>query len=180
MNIEKIKKDLEICIDELIKKCDLKDDDIFILGCSTSEVKGKSIGKDTDIGIAKVIVTTIKEKLSTINVNLAVQCCEHLNRAIVVEKEVARKNNLEIVTVIPVKNAGGAAATVAYQSFKSPVVVEKIVANAGIDIGDTSIGMHVKFVQVPVRLSIKELGNAHITALKSRPKLIGGNRAVYS
>ena len=180
MNIEKIKKDLEICIDELIKKCDLKDDDIFILGCSTSEVKGKSIGKDTDIGIAKVIVTTIKEKLSTINVNLAVQCCEHLNRAIVVEKEVARKNNLEIVTVIPVKNAGGAAATFAYQSFKSPVDVEKIVANAGIDIGDTSIGMHVKFVQVPVRLSIKELGNAHITALKSRPKLIGGNRAVYS
>ena len=73
MNIEKIKKDLENCIDELIKKCDLKDDDIFILGCSTSEVKGKSIGKDTDIGIAKVIVTTIKEKLSTINVNLAVQ-----------------------------------------------------------------------------------------------------------
>lgn len=180
MNIEKIKKDLENCIDELIKKCDLKDDDIFILGCSTSEVKGKSIGKDTDIGIAKVIVTTIKEKLSTINVNLAVQCCEHLNRAIVVEKEVARKNNLEIVTVIPVKNAGGAAATVAYQSFKSPVVVEKIVVNAGIDIGDTSIGMHVKFVQVPVRLSIKELGSAHITALKSRPKLIGGNRAVYS
>ena len=117
--------------------------------------------------------------MDKIKVNFAVQCCEHLNRALVVEKEVAIKNNFEIVNVIPQKNAGGGVATSAYKLFKNPVVVEKIVAKAGLDIGDTSIGMHVKFVQVPVRLSIKEIGNAHLTALTSRPKLIGGSRAVY-
>lgn len=179
MNIEKIKKDFSNCVDELIEKCDLSKEDIFVLGCSTSEIKGSIIGKDTDIDIAEIIVSILKEKLSFINVNLAVQCCEHLNRAIVVEKDVAVKNNFEIVNVIPVRNAGGGVATAAYKIFKNPVVVEKIIANAGVDIGDTEIGMHVKFVQVPVRLSVKEIGFAHITALKSRPKLIGGNRAVY-
>lgn len=179
MNIEKIKKDLSICIKELIKESNLQKDDIFILGCSTSEIKGSIIGKDTDIDIAKIIVSSIQKELSPIGINLAVQCCEHLNRAIVVEKNVAKKNNLEIVNVIPVKNAGGGVATAAYNLFNNPVVVEKIIANAGIDIGDTSIGMHVKFVQVPVRFSIKKIGKAHISALKSRPKLIGGKRAIY-
>ena len=152
MDLGKIREDLEICMDELIKKAKFEEGDIFVLGCSTSEVKGKHIGKDTDIEVGKLIVETIKEKLDKIKVNFVVQCCEHLNRAIVIEKQVAIKN---------------------------PVVVEKIVAKAGLDIGDTSIGMHVKFVQIPVRLSIKEIGNAHLTALTSRPKLIGGSRAVY-
>ena len=167
MDLGKIREDLEICMDELIEKAKFEEGDIFVLGCSTSEVKGKHIGKDTDIEVGKLIVETIKEKLDKIKVNFAVQCCEHLNRAIVIEKEVAIKNNFEIVNVVPQKNAGGG------------VVVEKIVAKAGLDIGDTSIGMHVKFVQIPVRLSIKEIGNAHLTALTSRPKLIGGSRAVY-
>ncbi|WP_308577799.1 TIGR01440 family protein [uncultured Parvimonas sp.] len=179
MDLMKIKEDLQICMDELIEKAKFEEGDIFVLGCSTSEVKGKHIGKDTDIEVGKLIVETIKEKLDKINVNFAVQCCEHLNRALVVEKCVARKNNFEIVNVVPQKNAGGGVATSAYELFKNPVVVEKIVAKAGLDIGDTFIGMHVKFVQVPVRLSIKEIGNAHLTALTSRPKLIGGSRAVY-
>lgn len=179
MNITEIKKELNICIDELLEKCNLEKEDIFVLGCSTSEVKGNIIGKDTDVDIGKVIVSIINEKLSNNGIELAVQCCEHLNRAIVVEKDVAKKHNLEIVSVIPQKNAGGGVATAAYEIFKNPVVVEKIVANAGIDIGDTSIGMHVKFVQVPVRLSINKIGKAHITSLKSRPKLIGGSRAIY-
>ena len=166
MDLGKIREDLEICMDELIEKAKFEDGDIFVLGCSTSEVKGKYIGKDTDIEVGKLIVETIKEKLDKIKVNFAVQCCEHLNRALVVEKEVAIKNNFEIVNVIPQKNAGGGVATSAYKLFKNPVVIEKI-------------GMHVKFVQVPVRLSIKEIGNAHLTALTSRPKLIGGSRAVY-
>jgi len=140
MDLGKIRKDLEICMDELIEKAKFEEGDIFVLGCSTSEVKGKYIGKDTDIEVGKLIVETIKD---------------------------------------PQKNAGGGVATSAYELFKNPVVVEKIVAKAGLDIGDTSIGMHVKFVQVPVRLSIKEIGNAHLTALTSRPKLIGGSRAVY-
>lgn len=179
MDLGKIREDLEICMDELIEKAKFEEGDIFVLGCSTSEVKGKHIGKDTDIEVGKLIVETIKGKLDKIKVNFAVQCCEHLNRAIVIEKEVAIKNNFEIVNVVPQKNAGGGVATSAYKLFKNPVVVEKIVAKAGLDIGDTSIGMHVKFVQIPVRLSIKEIGNAHLTGLTSRPKLIGGSRAVY-
>lgn len=179
MNFEELKNDLNLYLDELLNKIDLEEDDIFVLGCSTSEVKGSNIGKDTDIDVGKVIVETVKEKLDGLKVNLAVQCCEHLNRAIVLEKDVAKKNNFEIVNVVPKKNAGGGVAASAYSIFKNPSVVEKIVAKAGIDIGDTEIGMHVKFVQVPVRVSIKEIGNARITALASRPKLIGGQRALY-
>ena len=179
MDFEELKSNLNLYLDELLSKIDLEEDDIFVLGCSTSEVKGNNIGKDTDIDVGKVIVETVMEKLDGLNVNLAVQCCEHLNRAIVLEKTVAKKNNFEIVSVVPKKNAGGGVATSAYRIFKNPVVVEKIVAKAGIDIGDTEIGMHIKFVQVPVRVSIKEIGNARITALTSRPKLIGGQRALY-
>lgn len=179
MNFEELKSNLNLYLDELLRKIDLEEDDIFVLGCSTSEVKGNNIGKDTDIDVGKVIVETVMEKLDGLNVNLAVQCCEHLNRAIVLEKTVAKKNNFEIVSVVPKKNAGGGVATSAYSIFKNPVVVERIVAKAGIDIGDTEIGMHIKFVQVPVRVSIKEIGNARITALTSRSKLIGGQRALY-
>ena len=147
MDLGKIREDLEICMNELIEKAKFEEGDIFVLGCSTSEVKGKHIGKDTDIEVGKLIVETIKEKpkvkitiaekLDKIKVNFAVQCCEHLNRAIVIEKEVAIKNNFEIVNVVPQKNAGGGVATSAYELFKNPVVVEKIVAKAGLDIGDT-------------------------------------------
>src|SRR3712207_758784 len=168
MDLRKIREDLQTCMDELIEKSKFEEGDIFVLGCSTSEVKGKHIGKDTDIEVGKLIVETLKEKLGKIKVNFAVQCCEHLNRAIVVEKEVAIKNNFEIVSVIPQKNAGGGVATSAYELFENPVVVEKIVAKAGLDIGDTSIGMHIKFVQVPLRLSVKEIGEAHVSALTSR------------
>ena len=179
MDILQIKYDLINCINEIIEKGNLEDGDIFVLGCSTSEIKGNIIGKDTDLDIGNIIVTTILQTLCTKNINLAVQCCEHLNRAIVLEKEVAIKNNFEIVNVVPKKNAGGGVATAAYELFKNPVVVERILAKSGIDIGDTSIGMHVKFVQVPVRLCVKEIGMAHVTALISRPKLIGGSRATY-
>ena len=111
MDLGKIREDLEICIDELIEKAKFEEGDIFVLGCSTSEVKGKHIGKDTDIEVGKLIVETIKEKLDKTKVNFAVQCCEHLNRAIVIEKEVAIKNNFEIVNVVRQKNAGGGVAT---------------------------------------------------------------------
>ena len=110
---------------------------------------------------------------------LAVQACEHLNRALLIEEELAEKKDWEIVSVIPQLHAGGSGQVAAYQLFKSPVEVEHIVANAGLDIGDTSIGMHVKHVQIPVRPILRELGGAHVTALKSRPKLIGGERARY-
>jgi len=110
---------------------------------------------------------------------LAVQGCEHINRSLVVERQVAIDKNLEIVSVVPALHAGGAASIAAFKQFTDPVEVEHVVAQAGIDFGDTFIGMHVKFVQVPVRPSITELGSAHVTALRSRPKYVGGPRANY-
>ena len=117
--------------------------------------------------------------MSDKGIYLAVQACEHLNRALLIEEELAEKKDWEIVSVIPQLHAGGSGQVAAYQLFKSPVEVEHIVANVGLDIGDTSIGMHVKHVQNPVRPILRELGGAHVTALKSRPKLIGGERARY-
>ena len=171
--------DLKRSLYELFEKCHFKENSIFILGASTSEIQGCNIGKKTNIEIARLVVEVIRDFLINKNVNLSVQCCEHLNRAIVVEKEVAISNGLEIVSVIPQPNAGGGVATAAFELFSNPVLVEKITAEGGIDIGDTSIGMHVKHVQIPVRLSIDKIGNAHLTCLYSRPKLIGGSRAVY-
>ena len=113
-------------------------------------------------------------------VGLAFQCCEHLNRALVLPREIAEERGYDEVSVVPVRKAGGSMATYAYQQIKDPVVVEHIQAEAGIDIGDTFIGMHLKHVAVPIRTSIKEIGYAHVTLAKTRPKLIGGERAVYS
>ena len=144
-----------------------------------SEVNGGLIGHASSSEIGQVIVSVIHKTLSDKGIYLAVQACEHLNRALLIEEELAEKKDWEIVSVIPQLHAGGSGQVAAYQLFKSPVEVEHIVAKAGLDIGDTSIGMHVKHVQIPVRPILRELGGAHVTALKSRPKLIGGERARY-
>lgn len=180
IDLKKIENDLTIITNEFIKEANLTSGDLVVLGCSTSEVIGNHIGKGSSLEVGKVIVETIYSILNDQNINLAIQGCEHINRALTLEKEVALKNDYEIVSVVPALNAGGACSYVAYGLFKDPVVVERIVAKAGIDIGDTSIGMHVKHVQIPLRLSLKELGYAHMTFLKSRPKLIGGPRAKYT
>lgn len=174
-----IKSQLEKAVSELLDKANLCEGDIFIIGCSTSEILGEHIGKATSTDIGELVVKTVKNILDEKNIFLAVQCCEHLNRAIVVEKNVCKKYSLEEVNAVPQKNAGGGAATAAYKLFDNPAVVERIVAHAGLDIGDTSIGMHIKHVQVPVRLEIKEIGKAHLSALRNRLKMIGGERAVY-
>lgn len=174
-----IYNELTQATEELLEVAALQKGDIFVLGCSTSEIQGSQIGKDSNLNIGEQVIETMLEILSPKGIFLAVQCCEHLNRAIVIEREALLHYSLEEVSVIPQMKAGGGAATSAYKLFDEPVVVEKITAKAGLDIGDTSIGMHVKFVQVPVRLQIKSIGEAHLTALRSRPKLIGGERAVY-
>lgn len=164
---------------DILNEAHLKKDDIFVLGCSTSEITGGKIGKNPSQEIGEWVVSTLMNLLSSQGIYLAVQGCEHLNRALVVEKEVALKNQWEIVEVLPSLFAGGACSVAAFKYFKEPVEVEKIIAQAGIDIGDTFIGMHIKHVQVPIRPSIKELGSAHVTAVRSRPKFIGGPRASY-
>ncbi len=173
-----IKIQCKNAVKELIEVAKLKKGDILVVGCSTSEVVGSKIGTNSDPKTAEYIFDGIYAPLKEKGIFLAVQCCEHLNRAIVTEKDAVK--NAEIVNVIPQKKAGGSLATVAYGSFSSPVVVEEIKADAGMDIGDTFIGMHLKKVAVPVRLSTKQIGEAHLTCARVRPKFIGGIRAIYN
>jgi uncharacterized protein (TIGR01440 family) len=179
MDLNELQSKTSLLIQDVIKKTGIKSGQIFVLGLSSSEVNGGVIGKNSSAEIGQVIVKTIWEALNAKSIFLAVQGCEHINRALLVEQSIAEKNQLEIVSVIPQLHAGGSGQVAAYQIFSDPVEVEHISAFAGLDIGDTSIGMHIKHVQIPIRPDIKELGGAHVTALSSRPKLIGGERARY-
>lgn len=172
-----IKTQCQIATEELIQTAKLKSGDIVVVGCSTSEVVGSKIGTNSDPDTAQTIFDAIYGTLKEKGIFLAVQCCEHLNRAIVTER--AAVPFAERVNAIPQKKAGGSLATVAYNSFENPVVIEEIKADAGMDIGDTFIGMHLKRVAVPVRLSINSIGEAHLTCARVRPKFVGGSRAVY-
>ncbi|MBM7704062.1 TIGR01440 family protein [Metabacillus iocasae] len=172
-------KELQTILRDLHKQVKIESGQLMVIGCSTSEVIGERIGTSGTTEVAEMIFRTLADFKEETGVSFAFQCCEHLNRALVVEKEVANQHRLEVVSVIPVRRAGGAMATYAYQHLQNPVVVEFIKADAGIDIGDTFIGMHIKHVAVPVRCSIKQVGSAHVTIATTRPKLIGGSRAVY-
>ena len=174
-----IAKQTEVAIDELIEASGLKVGQIFVVGCSSSEIVGSKIGKGSSFEAARAVFEVIYKRLSERGIYLAAQCCEHLNRAIVIEKEAAEKYGLEIVAAVPQPKAGGSFATLAYENLKSPVLVESIRAHAGIDIGGTLIGMHLKSVAVPVRLSVSKIGEANILCARTRPKYIGGERAKY-
>lgn len=179
MSTQSVKEQVEILLNDLQQALPLSEDVLLVVGTSTSEVAGSAIGSNGSEEIAADIYEALQKKQKETGVQFAFQCCEHLNRALVVEREVAKARGYEIVSVIPVRDAGGAMATYAYKKMNDPVVVEEIKAEAGIDIGDTFIGMHLKKVAVPVRSSIKSVGNAHVTMAITRPKLIGGARAVY-
>ncbi|GBG95909.1 TIGR01440 family protein [Lactococcus termiticola] len=179
MDLQKIKDDTKIIIEDIIDRSGIKAGQLFVLGLSSSEVNGGLIGKASSAEIGEAVVGVIYETLKKRDIYLAVQGCEHINRALLLEREAAKKFAYEEVSVIPQLHAGGAGQVAAYKLFNEPVEVEQITAVAGLDIGDTAIGQHVKHVQIPLRPLIHELGGAHVTALKSRPKLIGGERAVY-
>lgn len=151
----------------------------LVIGCSTSEVVGERIGTAGTLEVAEAIFHTVNQFSKEHNIAIAFQCCEHLNRALVVEASTMERFGYEEVSVMPIRAAGGALATCAYQNLNKAVLVEHICADAGIDIGDTFIGMHLKHVAVPVRSITKNIGKAHLTMAVSRPKLIGGVRAVY-
>ena len=178
-DLNQIKKDLIFITEDVLKKTNTQAGDIFVVGCSSSEVVGGIIGQNSSEETGKLIAETLIDLLKEKDIHLAVQGCEHINRALTVEKEVAQKLGLEVVSVVPKLHAGGSCATAAYKYMQNPVEVEHIIADAGIDIGDTSIGMHIKHVQIPVRPELNKLGSAHVTALGNRPKLIGGARAEY-
>ena len=180
MDLAKIGAETRQIVLDVLDKAALVEGDIFVLGLSSSEVVGGRIGQNSSLEVGQVIVKTILDILEEKGIFLAVQGCEHLNRALVVERALANKRDLEMVNVLPTLHAGGSGQLAAFQYMKDPVEVEFIVAQAGLDIGDTAIGMHVKHVQIPIRPILKELGAAHVTALASRPKLIGGARAAYT
>lgn len=176
---EDVKKEAKTAVCELVETANLKAGDILVVGCSSSEIVGGNIGKSSSLEAAEAVFGAIYPILKEKGIYLAAQCCEHLNRAVIIEEECARARGYEIVSVIPQPKAGGSFATTAYKNFSSPVAVEEIRGEAGIDIGGTLIGMHLKRVAVPVRLSVKRIGEADIICARTRPKFIGGCRAVY-
>ena len=165
-------------IEELGQKANLKHGDIVVVGCSTSEVLGCKIGTHSNPDTAKEIFGALQDFANAKGIFLAIQCCEHLNRAIIIERSAIP--NAQIVNVVPQPKAGGSLAAAAYAGFADPVAVETIQADAGIDIGFTLIGMHLKPVAVPIRLENNQIGEARIVAARTRPKFIGGARAIYN
>lgn len=177
--LDTIKLQAEKAVRELIEVAALKKGDLLVIGCSSSEIVGEHIGKGSSLEAAQAVFDGIYPTLKEKGIFLAAQCCEHLNRALIVENEYVERHGLEVVSVRPVPKAGGSFATVAYETFDCPVAVEAVSANAGIDIGGTLIGMHLRRVAVPVRLSVKKIGEANILCARTRPKFIGGVRAQY-
>lgn len=157
-----------------------EEDTLLVVGCSSSEVMGGRIGKNSNVDTGAEIAKAVLEVVDEYGIQLAAQCCEHLNRALVMEKAVAKAKGYEQVTVVPQPKAGGSFGTAVYRNMKNPVMVEEVKADFGVDIGLTMIGMHMKRVAVPVRLEPNHIGQALVCGAKSRPKLIGGERAHYS
>ncbi len=179
MSLQDVKAQVIQLLEDLDEAMPLTSDVLVVIGASTSEVAGSVIGSNGSEEIAAQIYDALQVKRKETGVHFAFQCCEHLNRALVVEADVAKARGYEIVSAVPVREAGGAMAAYAYKQMENPVLVEEIRAEAGIDIGDTLIGMHLKKVAVPVRSKVKSVGSAHVTMAVTRPKLIGGARAVY-
>lgn len=176
---EEITAQARQAVTELLDQAGLKPGQLLVIGCSSSEMVGRRIGKGSSMEAAKAAFSGIYPVLQERGIRLAVQCCEHLNRALIVERETAERFGFEIVNVVPQPHAGGSFAVTAYAAFTEPVAVETVVADAGLDIGGTLIGMHLRRVAVPVRLTLDRIGEARLLCARTRPKYIGGARAAY-
>lgn len=164
---------------EFFRQAKMKEGQIFVAGCSSSEIAGSSIGSFSSKEIGEAVFRALSSECGERGIYLAAQCCEHLNRALILEEEAAEKYGYEIVNVVPALKAGGSFATAAWSGMKHPVAVEKIAAHGGMDIGDTLIGMHLKAVAVPVRISTIQIGGARVVCARVRPRFVGGVRACY-
>ncbi|RHW37389.1 TIGR01440 family protein [Neobacillus notoginsengisoli] len=179
LDIDKWEAEFGEVLDKFMEQVELKPGMLMVVGCSTSEVAGERIGTAGTTEVAEMLFRQLDRLREKTGITLAFQCCEHLNRALVMTRKGAEERNLEEVSVIPVRNAGGAMASFAFEKMPDALVVESVKADAGIDIGDTLIGMHLKPVAVPIRVGRRNVGNANVVLAKVRPKLIGGPRAVY-
>lgn len=177
--LEQIAAETRTAVEELLEAAGMKAGDLLVVGCSSSEICGGTIGHASSPETGMVVAETILGVCSQRGIYLAAQCCEHLNRALILEAAAAEKFGYEPVCVRPMPKAGGSFATAVYDAMQEPVAVEHIRAKAGLDIGGTMIGMHLKEVAVPLRLQTKTIGEASVAAAKTRPKLIGGQRAAY-
>ncbi len=177
--LDQVKEEAKRAALLLLDAAKLSQGDILVVGCSSSEVTGERIGTASSLETAQAVFAGIYQEVCDKGVYLAAQCCEHLNRALIIEKELAVRERLPIVNVVPQPKAGGSFGTTAYSRFREPVAVEHIKAQAGMDIGDTLIGMHLQDVAVPVRIAVKQIGQAHLVCARTRGKFIGGVRAVY-
>ena len=177
--LDKIREEAAETARELLDKANLKKGDLVVVGCSTSEITAHKIGSYSNAEIGTAVFEGIYGELKKRGIYLAAQCCEHLNRALIVEEEAAQAYGLERVNVVPHPKAGGSFGTAAYHGFAHPTAVEEVKAQAGIDIGDTLIGMHLKKVAVPVRIERKTIGEAHVVCARTRLKFVGGERAHY-
>ena len=166
-------------VTQFLDACNIKAGDLVIIGCSSSEIAGGTIGKLSSPEIGEAVFSTVNSILRERGIFTAAQCCEHLNRAVILEREAAEKRGYEIVNAVPFPKAGGSLATAAYNQLSDPVAVETVKADAGIDIGDTLIGMHLKAVAVPVRIAQRNIGGANVVCARTRPRLIGGERTHY-
>ena len=176
---EEITRQARTVVTELLEQANMRPGSLMVIGCSSSEMVGEKIGKGSSMDAAQAAFAGIAPVLKEHGIELAVQCCEHLNRALILERRVAEKRGYEIVNVVPQPKAGGSFAVTAWNAFEDPVAVETITAEAGIDIGGTLIGMHLRRVAVPVRTSLNHIGEAIVLCARTRPKFIGGPRAIY-
>ncbi|HAZ20172.1 MAG TPA: TIGR01440 family protein [Clostridiales bacterium] len=177
---QNITNQVSTAVKELVEAAKFNKGDLFIIGCSSSEIVGERIGKGSNMEAAETVYEALAPLLKEAGLYMAVQCCEHLNRAVILEREAADKFGWEEVNAVPHAHAGGAFATIAYHRFTDPVAVEHVRAVMGMDIGDTLIGMHLQEVAVPVRTSVKKVGEANLVTARTRAKFVGGARAQYN
>lgn len=178
-DLNEISMQVKTAVTELLSAAKLEKGDIVVVGCSSSEIIGSKLGTNSSVEVANTVFDALYPIIKENGLFLAAQCCEHLNRALIIEKDCAKLYGYNRVNVVPQPKAGGSFSTRAYACFENPVAVECIQASAGMDIGDVLIGMHLKRTAVPVRLSINQIGQAHLVCARTRPPFIGGVRAKY-
>ncbi|WP_410453324.1 TIGR01440 family protein [Paenibacillus alvei] len=179
LKMEQVREQAEAAAHALVREAGLKPGQIVVIGCSTSEVAGARIGTSGASDTAQAIFAGLSVLRSSYGLEVAIQCCEHLNRALVVERRTLERFGLLEVSAVPVRKAGGSMAAYAYRHLPDACLAEELEAHAGIDIGETLIGMHLRRVAVPLRTEVRYIGKARVNMAKTRPKLIGGERAVY-